>query len=72
MIEPTTKVGIVNNCLSYLQNCESKGQFANGVVLGMGSNFKYELRSEVATMTLQIAGERVADPKNMLMNYFDN
>jgi hypothetical protein len=38
----------------------------------MGSNFKYELRSEVATMALQIAGERVNDPKNILMNYFDS
>jgi len=50
MIEPTTKVGIVNNCLSYLQGCDSKGSFAYGVMLGLGSNFKYDLRSEFYTV----------------------
>jgi hypothetical protein len=71
MIESTTKVGIVNNCLSYLLNCESKGQFTQGCMLGLGSNFKYDLRSELIALTIQISGERVADPKNLLQNYFD-
>ena len=71
MIEPTTKVGIVNNCLSYLQNCDSKGAFTYAVILGLGSNFNYDLRSEFATMAISISGERLADPKYVLLNYFD-
>lgn len=71
MIEPTTKVGVVNNCLSYLQNSDSKGYFTQGVMLGLGSNFKYDLRAEFSNFVLQIAGEKVADAKNVLMNYFD-
>jgi dynein heavy chain 2 len=71
MIESTTKVGIVNNCLGYLNNCQSKGQFAHGCILGLGSNFKYDLRIELGNLVLQISGEKVADPKNLLSNYFD-
>lgn len=71
MIEPTTKVGIVNNCLSYLANCQSKGQFAYGCILGLGSNFKYDIRKELAEIVLQHAQEKVADPRNVLLNTFD-
>lgn len=41
MIVETTKVGVVNNALAYLGKCESKGQFAYGVICGLGSNFTY-------------------------------
>jgi hypothetical protein len=41
MIVETTKVGVVNNALAYLQKCESKGQFAYAVICGLGSNFTY-------------------------------
>jgi len=46
MIEQTTKVGTVNNCLAYLSGCESKGHFAYAVMLGFGGNFKYDVRKE--------------------------
>jgi hypothetical protein len=46
LVEPTTKVGTVNNCLAYLTGCESKGHFAYAVMLGLGGNFKYEPRKE--------------------------
>jgi hypothetical protein len=52
MIEQTTKVGVVNNCLSYLQNIENKGQFTYGCILGLGSNFKYDVRTELGTLVL--------------------
>lgn len=71
MIEQTTKVGVVNNCLGYLTNCQSKGHFAYGCMLGLGSNFKYDLRSELGQLVLQVSQERVQDPKNLLTNYFD-
>lgn len=71
MIEQTTKVGIVNNCLGYLIKCESKGHFTYGCMLGLGSNFKYELREKLGEKIVEIAQERILDPKNMLMNYFD-
>lgn len=71
MIVETTKVGIVNNALSYLHDCQSKGQFAFGVIQGLGSNFNYKMRAEFATHVLNISGERVTDPNNLLFNYFD-
>lgn len=71
MIEQTTKVGVVNNCLGYLNNCQSKGHFAYGCMLGLGSNFKYELRTELGNLVLQISGERPVDPKNLLSNFYD-
>lgn len=52
MIEQTTKVGVVNNCLGYLINCQSKGEFAHGCMLGLGSNFKYDLRTELGNLVL--------------------
>lgn len=71
MIEPTTKVGVVNNCLGYLLNCQSKGHFTYACMIGLGSNFKYDMRTELGNLVLQIAGERVQDPKNLLLNYYD-
>ena len=71
MVEQTTKVGTVNNCLSYLYNCSSKGHFAHALILGLGGNFKYDLRREFANLVLQISGEKVPDPKNVLLNTFD-
>ena len=70
MITDTTKVGIVNNALAYLNKCESKAQFAYAVINGLGSNFNYTIRAELASLVMGIAGERApnADP---LMNYFD-
>ena len=70
MITETTKVGIVNNVLGYLTEVKSKSQFTYGVILGLGSNFKYELRKEFATFVMTTANERGADP-DPLMNYFD-
>ena len=41
------------------------------MILGLGSNFKYDLRAELAALTVSIANEKLADPKNVLLNYFD-
>lgn len=71
MIEETTKVGVVNNCLAYLNNCSTKGHFSYGLMLGLGSNFNYVLRKEFIAMVCQVSGERLADPKNLLLNYWD-
>jgi len=70
MVIETTKVGIVNNALTYLYNCKSKSQFTYGCILGLGSNFKYDLRKEFTTTVMSRSGERGADP-NVLLNYFD-
>ena len=70
MVTETTKVGIVNNVLSYLIDVKSKGQFTYGVILGLGSNFQYETRAEFTKFVMTTANERGGDP-NPLMNYFD-
>ena len=71
LVVETTKVGIVTNTLSYLTDCQSKSQFVYGIVLGLGSNFKYDLRKEFVTTIMSQAGERGSDP-NVLLNYFDS
>jgi dynein heavy chain 2 len=71
LVIETTKVGIVNNALSYLTGCTTKAAFTYGVILGLGSNFKYELRKEFTTTIMSQAGERGSDP-NVLLNYFDS
>ena len=60
----------MNNALSYLHDCKSKSQFTYGVVLGLGSNFKYEIRKEFISTVMAHSGERGADP-NVLLNFFD-
>lgn len=52
LVVETTKVGIVNNALTYLNGCTSKSHFAYGCILGLGSNFKYELRKEFMTTVM--------------------
>jgi hypothetical protein len=41
----TTKVGIVNNALSYMNNINSKGHFTFACIQGLGGNFALELRA---------------------------
>jgi len=50
MIVETTKVGTVNNALSYMSNIVSKGHFTYAVIQGLGSNFNYKVRSEFANV----------------------
>lgn len=66
----TTKVGIVNNALSYMGQVSSKGHFANACIQGLGGNFTLDVRAQLAQYVLNLAGERPADPKNLLLNYF--
>jgi len=40
----TTKVGTVNNTLSYMKNIKTKGAFTFAVIQGLGGNFDYNLR----------------------------
>jgi dynein heavy chain 2 len=68
----TTKVGIVNNVLSYLNDVTSKGQFTFGCIQGLGGNFTLEVRSKLAQYVMNLAGERPADPANLLLNFFDS
>lgn len=70
MITETTKVGIVNNALAYLNKCESKAQFAYGVICGLGSNFDYKVRAELTSLVMSVAQQRAPNP-DPLMNYFD-
>lgn len=44
----TTKIGIVKNALSYMSNIQSKAQFADAVIKGLGGNFSLTLRQEFA------------------------
>ena len=69
MIE-TTKVGIVNNALSYITGSISKSQFVYNVIIGLGSNSKYDHRREFTTTVMSAAGERGTDA-NVLLNFFD-
>ena len=48
MLTETTKVGVVNNALAYLGGVKSRSEFVYGIILGLGSNFKYELRKDFA------------------------
>jgi dynein heavy chain 2 len=67
----TTKVGIVNNALSFMKNVESKGAFVNACLKGLGGNFIQTLRSEFYSNVFTWAGERPADPANLINNYWD-
>ena len=68
----TTKVGMVMNALSYMQSIDQKGQFIQAIIRGLGGNFEHTLRSEFANEVFNIAGERPADPRNILLNYYDD
>ena len=67
----TTKIGIVKNALSYMNNIQSKAQFTDAVIRGLGGNFQLALRQEFAQMVFNLANERPADPRNLLLNTFD-
>jgi len=41
------------------------------VIKGLGGNFPLQLRNEFAQEVFNLSGERPADPRNLLMNYFD-
>jgi hypothetical protein len=64
----TTKIGIVKNALSYMNNIQHKGQFTEAVIKGLGGNFQLNLRQEFAQMVFNLANERPADPRNILLN----
>ena len=44
----TTKIGIVKNALSYMNNIQSKAHFTDSVIKGLGGNFSLTLRGEFA------------------------
>lgn len=70
MVE-TTKIGIVNNALSYLNGIMTKGHFTFACIQGLGGNFMLDVRTKLAQFVLNLAGERPVDAKNLLLNYFD-
>lgn len=39
--------------------------------MGLGGNFKYNVRLDFAKVVLEIAQERVPDSQNLLNNFFD-
>jgi hypothetical protein len=45
MVVETTKIGIVKNALSYMNNLQFKGQFVDAVIRGLGGNFSLQLRA---------------------------
>ena len=67
----TTKIGIVKNALSYMTNLQSKGQFADAVIRGLGGNFSLQVRAQFASEVFNVSGEKPVDQKNLLLNYFD-
>ena len=67
----TTKVGIVTNALSYMNNIATKGAFTFACIQGLGGNFQLDVRTQLAQYIFNLAGERPADPKNLLLNYFE-
>lgn len=71
MVVETTKIGIVKNALSYMNNLQFKGQFVDAVIRGLGGNFSLQLRAQFAQDVFNISGEKPVDPKNILQNYFD-
>ncbi len=71
MVVETTKIGIVKNALSYMNNLQFKGQFADAVIRGLGGNFSLQLRGQFAQEVFNMSGEKPVDPKNLLQNYFD-
>lgn len=64
----TTKVGIVNNALSYMNNIKSKGHFVFACIQGLGGNFMLDLRNQLAQYIFNLSGERPPDVKNLLLN----
>ena len=44
----TTKVGIVNNALSYMNDIKSKGHFVFACIQGLGGNFTLDIRNQLA------------------------
>ncbi|EGR34655.1 hypothetical protein IMG5_004580 [Ichthyophthirius multifiliis] len=44
----TTKIGLVNNVLSLLQNVQTKNQFFVQILKGFASNFPQQIRSKIA------------------------
>jgi hypothetical protein len=39
LVVETTKIGIVKNALSYMNNIQTKSQFSEAVIKGLGGNF---------------------------------
>jgi len=54
-----------------MTNLQSKGQFADALIRGLGGNFPLGLRSQFAAEVFNLTGEKPADPKNLLLNTFD-
>ena len=71
MVVETTKIGIVKNALSYMINLQFKGQFVDAVIRGLGGNFSLNVRSQFAQEVFNWSGEKPADPRNLLLNFFD-
>ena len=67
----TTKIGIVKNALSYMNDIQFKGQFVEAVIKGLGGNFFLPLRQQFAQEVFNLGNERPADPRNLLFNFFD-
>jgi len=66
----TTKVGIVSNALSYMNNVSSKGHFTFACIQGLGGNFTLDVRAQLAQYVMNLAGERPPAAQNLLLNYF--
>lgn len=47
-IVETTKVGIVNGCISYMKGIDTKPAFVDAIVRGLGGNLNLEERQTFA------------------------
>ncbi|KAJ3146349.1 Cytoplasmic dynein 2 heavy chain 1 [Geranomyces michiganensis] len=71
MVVDTTKVGLVMNGLSHLNNVTSRAEYLYSLIRGLGANLYNDKRLMFANELLQWAGERNADPKRTLDYYVD-
>lgn len=71
LVVDTTKTGLVMAGLSQLHKCTSKGQFAQGLVYGLGSFLVESARVDYAKDILYMVGERPHDAKAPLDCVFD-
>lgn len=70
-IVETTKVGIVNGCISYMKGIDTKPAFVDAIVRGLGGNLNLEERQTFAQKLYKVSGESPPDPSDLLNCYYD-
>ena len=66
----TTRVGLVLNGFSQINDCTARPQFIIGLVRGLAGGLAPEVRAQFATWLFQEAGERMPNPNDPLGTYW--